>query len=92
MLEIRTMPTRFYESLLSCKYCILAAHNLEAASTVMPHHTLSITCRPASLCERLGNCHEYGMPSSHAQLIFFAWMTFMLLVTRTPASGLAPAR
>lgn len=58
----------------------------------MPHHTLSTTCRPASLCERLGNCHEYGMPSSHAQLIFFAWMTFMLLVTRTPASGLAPAR
>ena len=50
------------------------------------------SCRPADLCERLGNCHEYGMPSSHTQLMAFAFVLYMLLVTRAPASTLAAGR
>ena len=48
-----------------------------------------VTCRPTSFCERLGNCHEYGMPSSHTQLMAFTFVAYMLLVTRAPASTLA---
>ncbi len=32
------------------------------------------------------------MPSSHTQLIFFAFVTYMLLITRTPASSLPAVR
>ena len=32
------------------------------------------------------------MPSSHAALIFFAAVTYMLLITRTPASSLPAVR
>ena len=32
------------------------------------------------------------MPSSHTQLIFFAFVTYMLLITRTPASVLPAVR
>lgn len=53
---------------------------------------LLASCRPTNLCERLGNCHEYGMPSSHTQLMAFAFVTYMLLVTRAPASTLAAGR
>ena len=53
---------------------------------------LLVSCRPTNLCERLGNCHEYGMPSSHTQLMAFAFVTYMLLVTRAPASTLAAGR
>ena len=55
-------------------------------------HSLYMCCRPASLCERLGNCHEYGMPSSHTQLMFFAFVTYLLLITRVPASTLPAVR
>ena len=55
-------------------------------------HSLYMRCRPASVCERLGNCHEYGMPSSHTQLMFFAFVTYLLLITRAPASTLPAAR
>ena len=51
-----------------------------------------VSCRPTTFCERLGNCHEYGMPSSHTQLMAFACVTYMLLVTRAPASTLAAER
>ena len=51
-----------------------------------------VPCRPASSCERLGNCREYGMPSSHTQLMAFAFVTYMLLITRAPASNLAAVR
>lgn len=38
--------------------------------------------RPLAGCERLGNCMKHGMPSSHAQLMFFVWAMHALLVFR----------
>ena len=32
------------------------------------------------------------MPSSHTQLMFFAFVTYLLLITRAPASTLPAAR
>ena len=51
-----------------------------------------VSCRPTKFCERLGNCNENGMPSSHTQLMAFAFVTYMLLVTRAPASNIAAGR
>ena len=58
----------------------------------IPYLMLLVSCRPTDLCERLGNCNEYGMPSSHTQLMAFAFVTYMLLVTRAPASTVAVGR
>ena len=72
-------------------------HHQKAGKPGALQHTalylmLLVSCRPANLCERLGNCHEYGMPSSHTQLMAFAFVMYMLLVTRAPASTLAAGR
>lgn len=38
--------------------------------------------RPLASCQRLGNCFKPGMPSSHAQLMFFIWASHALVVFR----------
>lgn len=63
-----------------------------ASQELAPSLMQLVSCRPTHLCERLGNCHEYGMPSSHTQLMAFASVTYVLLVTRAPASNLAMGR
>lgn len=34
--------------------------------------------RPAATCEQLGLCGDLGMPSTHSQIMAFAWVTMLL--------------
>ena len=36
--------------------------------------------RPLARCKLLDTCHKHGMPSSHAQLMFFAWALHALFM------------
>lgn len=46
--------------------------------------------RPAATCAALGNCHKYGMPSSHAQVMAFVAVTCFLLDRRRRELGPKP--
>jgi membrane-associated phospholipid phosphatase len=35
--------------------------------------------RPAATCALIGKCHKYGMPSSHAQVMAYAFTTALLM-------------
>ena len=51
--------------------------------------------RPAARCQLLGTCHSHGMPSSHTQLMFFAWALHALFAycgARAPGRAAAPER
>ena len=38
--------------------------------------------RPADRCQMLGICHSTGMPSSHAQMMWFVWTLHMVMPLR----------
>lgn len=66
----------------SCHMCLMLiqGHALAATNRVLKHAIRQ--ARPPSTCEALGMCSKPGMPSSHAQIIFYAFSIFMLQLIR----------